>query len=68
MYFADQGAEVILVARKEPAPFSMAIANLMNRGKKCVMLSPKIKKDKQIIEELIKISDIIIDPYRPGVL
>lgn len=47
MYFADQGAEVILVARKEPAPFSMAIeANLMNRGKKCVMLSPKIKKDK----------------------
>lgn len=40
----------------------------MNRGKKCISLSPKIAKEKQIIEELIKISDIIIDPYRPGVL
>lgn len=47
MYFADQGAEVILVARIEPAPFSMPIeVNLMNRGKKCILLSPKIKKDK----------------------
>lgn len=69
MYFADQGAEVILVARKDPAPMSMSInRNLMNRGKKWVVLSPKIKPDRVIIEQLIKSSDIIIDPYRPGVL
>jgi alpha-methylacyl-CoA racemase len=43
-------------------------SNLMNRGKKLIRLSPKIEKDKEIIEELIRISDVIIDPYRPGVL
>jgi hypothetical protein len=42
MYFADQGASVIFVAREEPAPVSIQIdRNLMNRGKKCVTLSPK---------------------------
>ena len=43
MYFADQGAEVIMIARPQPAPFSMPIhENIMNRGKKCVCLNPKI--------------------------
>lgn len=69
MYFADQGAQVILVGRKEPAPFSILInQNLMNRGKIWITLSPKVPKEKRTIEELIANSDIIIDPFRPGVL
>jgi len=37
MYFADQGAEVVLVARAEPAPMSMPIhKNIMNRNKLCI--------------------------------
>ena len=69
MHFADQGAQVILVGRKEPAPFSILInQNLMNRGKIWITLSPKVPKEKRTIEELIANSDIIIDPFRPGVL
>lgn len=69
MYFADQGAQVILVGRKEPAPLSILInQNLMNRGKIWITLSPKVPKEKRTIEELIANSDIIIDPFRPGVL
>ena len=40
----------------------------MNRNKKNIILSLKDNIDKQILIDLIKISDIIIDPYRPGVL
>lgn len=47
MYFADQGAQVVLVARENPAPFSIPVnQNLMNRGKKLIILSPKIQKQK----------------------
>lgn len=60
---------MILVARKDPAPLNLPIhKNLMNRGKKCIALSIKIEEDLIIIKKLIANSDIIIDPYRPGVL
>ena len=69
MYFADQGAEVILVARGQPAPFSMPIdQNIMNRGKKCVVLNLKNSEDMKVIHQLIKSAQVVIDPYRPGVL
>ncbi len=69
MYFADQGADVILVARPEPQPFSMEInMNILNRNKKCIKLSLKNVEDKNILKEMIKQVDVIIDPYRPGIL
>jgi alpha-methylacyl-CoA racemase len=47
MYFADQGAEVIIISRPEPPAFSMPIhKNIMNRNKKCVTLSLKEKEDR----------------------
>ena len=42
--------------------------NLMNRYKKCACLSLKDEEDRNTIKKLIKISHIIIDPYRPDVL
>ena len=43
-YFADQGAEVTIIARHEAPPVSMPIhLNLMNRYKKCICLSLKDK-------------------------
>lgn len=42
--------------------------NIMNRNKKCIALSLKNTEDKNILNQLIKTSDVIIDPYRPGVL
>jgi crotonobetainyl-CoA:carnitine CoA-transferase CaiB-like acyl-CoA transferase len=69
MYFADQGAEVIVVARSESAPVAMPIhKNIMNRNKKCISINLKDKQHFQIVKTLITHADIIIDPYRPGVL
>ena len=37
LYFADQGAEVIFVARSESVPVSMPFnKNILNRNKKCI--------------------------------
>jgi crotonobetainyl-CoA:carnitine CoA-transferase CaiB-like acyl-CoA transferase len=50
LYFADQGAQVVLVGRKEQASFSIKVdQNLMNRGKNWVTLSPKIKEERKTI-------------------
>ena len=50
LYFADQGAQVVLVGRKEQASFSIKVdQNLMNRGKNWVALSPKIKEERRTI-------------------
>lgn len=50
LYFADQGAQVVLVGRKEQASFSLKVdQNLMNRGKNWVTLSPKIKEERKTI-------------------
>lgn len=69
MYFADQGAEVILVARAESAPVSMPIhKNILNRNKKCITINLKDKQHFEIVKTLIMNADILIDPYRPGVL
>jgi alpha-methylacyl-CoA racemase len=42
--------------------------NIMNRNKKCVTIDLKNKEHFQLIKLLISKADIIIDPYRPGVL
>ena len=69
MYFADQAAEVIFVARKGAAALSMPFSqNILNRNKKCIEMDFKDEKDFYLVKELIRIADIVIDPYRPGVL
>lgn len=69
LYFADQGCDVTIVTRKDPMPFSMEIhKNIMNRNKKCVCLSLKDPVHLQAIKLLLETADVVIDPYRPGVL
>lgn len=40
----------------------------MNRGKKSMTFDLKNKQDIEIIKKMIKDSNVLIDPYRPGVL
>lgn len=40
----------------------------MNRNKKCVVLSFKDKNQLNIVKRMMLKADIIIDPFRPGVL
>jgi alpha-methylacyl-CoA racemase len=39
-----------------------------NRGKKAVLLSLKDPMHLQAVKKLIKSTDVLIDPYRPGVM
>ncbi|GKU30456.1 CaiB/BaiF CoA transferase family protein [Clostridium folliculivorans] len=78
MLLADMGAEVIKI--EEPLkgddsrgypPFDRGIsayfANL-NRNKKSIALNLKDPKAKQVLIELIKISDVIVENFKPGTM
>ena len=78
MILADLGAEVLHVEpphgddAREFGPFAgeagknrSAYFVSLNRNKKSVVLNLKHEKGKQILRELIKISDVIIENYRP---
>jgi crotonobetainyl-CoA:carnitine CoA-transferase CaiB-like acyl-CoA transferase len=40
----------------------------MNRNKKCITINLKDEHRFQLIQNLLSDTDILIDPYRPGVL
>lgn len=63
MVLADYGASIQLVGRK-----GTHSNNLMNRGKERSTLDLKSSTDIDKLKQMIKVSDVLIDPYRPGVL
>jgi len=78
MILADLGAEVIHIEpppgddAREFGPFAgepdrnhSGYFVSLNRNKKSLVLNLKHEKGKQILRELIKISDVIIENYRP---
>jgi Predicted acyl-CoA transferases/carnitine dehydratase len=78
MLLADMGAEVIKIEEPEKGddsrgypPFdrgvSMYYANL-NRNKKSVALNLKDPQDKQTLFDLIAVSDVIVENYKPGTM
>jgi len=78
MLLADMGAEVIKLEipgrgddSREFPPFiddeSLYYVNL-NRGKKSITLNLKSKEGKQIFNELVKKSDVLLENFRPGTM
>ena len=78
MLLSDLGAEIIKVERPEIGddsryfgPFkneqSLYFLSL-NRGKKSVSLNLKSEKGKDILKELVKKSDILVENFRPGTM
>ena len=71
MMLSDMGAEVIRIDRIDdstdhyPIPWEK---NLLNRGRKSVALNLKDPKAVQMILELCKKSDGLIEGFRPGVM
>ena len=81
MLLADLGAEVIHVEpsqgddAREFGPFVGEIDKnhsayfiSLNRNKKSMVLNLKHEKGKRILQELIKVSDVIIENFRPGTM
>jgi crotonobetainyl-CoA:carnitine CoA-transferase CaiB-like acyl-CoA transferase len=76
---ADLGAEVIKIekpgtgdgARGMPPHYyegESAYFIAFNRNKKSIVLDLKSENDRNAFYELVKISDVVVDNYRPGVL
>ncbi len=78
MILADLGADVIKI--EEPTcgdesrgfgPFKDGFSAYfisINRGKRSVTLNLKEKKGKEILKELVKKADVLVENYRPGTM
>ena len=68
MMLADLGAEVIVVQRPVSANPTVGQDNLLNRGKKSIMLDLKDDADTGVALALVASADALIEGNRPGVM
>ena len=73
MMLADMGAEVILIERKASAVnrtgmLEDANATIMNRGKKSVAIDLKQPGAVDVVLDLLRDADGLIEAFRPGVM
>ena len=79
MLLADMGAEVFKVeppwgdASRTSPPYPAvegqnAYYMFVNRNKKSVVLDLKSEKGVEVLKELVKISDVVVENFRPGVM
>ena|SRR5579859_1118287 len=64
MLLADFGADVIRIDKPNPQPSP----DLLCRRKRSLQLNLKDTASRRVFEELIEKADVVIDPFRPGVL
>jgi alpha-methylacyl-CoA racemase len=67
LLLADLGAEVLRVERPTNEKAS-TVNNYLNRSKKSIALDLKQEESIEIVKELIKEYDIILEQFRPGVM
>jgi len=63
MLLADNGASVTRVDRP-----SSSSSDVLCRGKRSIIIDSKLESGRKLLEELISSADVLIDPFRPGVL
>jgi alpha-methylacyl-CoA racemase len=71
MILADFGADVIVVDRvsKGGAEIPYVLEkNPLDRGKRSMRIDLKAKEGTDIVRKMIQASDVLIEPYRPGVM
>lgn len=69
MWFADQGAEVVVIQRPGGPPLpGLPDANLLDRGKRAIALDLKAPADLEVVRALVARADAVIEGYRPGVM
>jgi alpha-methylacyl-CoA racemase len=65
---ADYGATVIRIDKASDAREGILSQDSLTRGKKSIALDLQAKNAVDIARQLIAKSDVLLDPYRPGVL
>ena len=71
MVLADFGADVIRIDRPADVPAELpaeASRELLARGKRSIALDLKEPADLEVALRLSDLSDVLIDPFRPGVI
>ncbi|KAF8199554.1 CoA-transferase family III domain-containing protein [Pholiota molesta] len=63
LILADNGASVTRIDR--PASTSN---DVLSRGKSSIIIDSKLPSGRNLLEEMISSADVLIDPFRPGVL
>ncbi|MFH1242016.1 MAG: CaiB/BaiF CoA-transferase family protein [Pseudomonadota bacterium] len=71
MILSDFGADVVIVDRLSkggPEIPNIMPKNPLNRGKRSMRINLKTEKGVEIVREMIRDFDVLIEPYRPGVM
>ena len=73
MILSDFGADVLIVDRltkgaPEIPSYIIMKKNPFDRGKRSMRVNLKSKEGVQILNRLIEKSDVLVEPYRPGVM
>ena len=63
MLLADVGADVVRIDRPGQVNF-----DILCRRKRSVQVDLKLPSSKAVLEKLLSTADVLIDPFRPGVL
>lgn len=68
MMLADWGASVLRVDRVVPHGQEVATGDLLTRRKSSIMVNLKSQSGIDLVKDLAQKVDVLIDPFRPGVL
>ncbi|KAI0768062.1 CoA-transferase family III domain-containing protein [Trametes elegans] len=69
MILADFGADVVRVDRPPRAAAAAGPApDVLARGKRSIAVDPKTRSGHAVVCRLVERADVLIDPFRPGVM
>ena len=71
MILADFGADVVIVDRLTtgaPEIPNIMAKNPFDRGKRSMRVNLKTEGGIAVVRQMIQISDVLLEPYRPGVM
>ena len=71
MLLCDFGADVVFVDRLSKGGsglLSLMLKNPFDRGKRSMRVNLKTVEGVSILREMIQRSDVLVEPYRPGVM
>ncbi|PIL29784.1 hypothetical protein GSI_07989 [Ganoderma sinense ZZ0214-1] len=66
MVLADFGAEVVRIDR--PDSNGSVTPDVLARGKRSIAVDPKTPSGYKVVLKLVEQADVLIDPFRPGVM
>ena len=69
MVLADWGASVIRIDKPLDDTSSSKIPrDVLARGKRSIAIDPRVPSGLVVVKELVRKADVVIDPFRPGVM